>query len=392
MTKHPTRTETSKLLIEDVVEPAPIRSRSFAQVYPQAAKLWTYKKNCGFSPKDFSHCSAVHAWFKCPRGPDHLFQIRLSSMGLAIRNKSWCMGCGFCRGVQTSVTNSLAARYPELAKEWLVEKNGCRPNEISFGASKMAWWKCRQGHQWKARVFHRTTNGTGCPKCRNRGQATIDLSRYPNALKEFDKTKNKGVNPHALPVGVDFYWNCRFNRQHSWEGRFSPTMKPNRCPFCFVKTGTRDNNLKKSHPDLAKQWHTEKNGLIKPTEVTATNRYTAWWKCINGPDHEWQAKIVNRVYGGSGCPFCANKKVSVTNAISTQAPQLVKEWHAKKNGKVGPDQETVKSRKKYWWKCSQCSHEWRTSPYSRAEHLSGCPRCVQLRLVKKLNDERADSI
>src|SRR5262249_10560914 len=29
-----------------------------------------------------------------------------------------------------------------------------------------------------------------------------------------------------------------------------------------------------------------------------------WWKCPNGPDHEWQVKVEHRTRLGSGCPYC----------------------------------------------------------------------------------------
>jgi hypothetical protein len=40
--------------IEDVVEPARVRSQSFAKAYPAAAQMWAYTLNCGFGPEDFS--------------------------------------------------------------------------------------------------------------------------------------------------------------------------------------------------------------------------------------------------------------------------------------------------------------------------------------------------
>ncbi len=70
------RAKKSKV-IEDVIEPAPIRSKSFAYAFPEAARQWLYKKNCGFGPEDFSYGSEVKAWFKCPAAKDHVFQIAI---------------------------------------------------------------------------------------------------------------------------------------------------------------------------------------------------------------------------------------------------------------------------------------------------------------------------
>ncbi|NJL70714.1 MAG: zinc-ribbon domain-containing protein [Candidatus Competibacteraceae bacterium] len=67
-----------KLYIEDVIEPAAVRSQSFAKACPEAASMWLYKRNCGFGPEDFSHGSTVWAWFKCPKGRDHISRLLFS--------------------------------------------------------------------------------------------------------------------------------------------------------------------------------------------------------------------------------------------------------------------------------------------------------------------------
>lgn len=69
--------------------------------------------------------------------------------------------------------NSLAFKYPEIAKEWNFEKNGnLTPDKISWGNGKNVWWKCSKcGHEWKASPNSRTKNTNkygkifGCEKC-----------------------------------------------------------------------------------------------------------------------------------------------------------------------------------------------------------------------------------
>ena len=116
--------------IEDVIEPARVRSVSFAKAYPEAAAMWHYKKNCGFGPEDFSYGSTVRAWFKCPKGKDHLFQVELQVIGRSIKDGTRSQGCGFCYGQRPSVTNNLAKHFPQIAKEWVTKKNGKAPDQI----------------------------------------------------------------------------------------------------------------------------------------------------------------------------------------------------------------------------------------------------------------------
>ena len=372
--------------IEDVIEPSCIRTVSFAKAYPEAATLWDHKRNCGFGPEDFSYASSVRAWFKCPRGKDHKFRAYIISMSRAARNETYSMGCGFCRGLKASVTNNLAQRFPHLAKEWMVTKNGFKPDQISSGSNKKVWWKCKCGNTWKTAIAHRTTSESGCPKC-NLG-SSIDLRDYPEVLLDFDRVKNKGIDPHALPTAGAYFWRCSMVKSHTWVSGFYRTSKQARCPYCTNKKASKENNLKKSHPALAKQWHKSKNKDLKPTDVTSGSSTRAWWQCSQGPDHEWQTKIADRTSYKTGCPFCSLRRTSITNVISTVAPHLVKEWHKTKNGKVKPKNERISSRIKRWWLCSICSHEWQAEPQRRIVRGSGCPRCAAPNSTKYLQKKR----
>jgi hypothetical protein len=368
-------------LIEDATKPGRIRTASFAQAYPEIAALWDFKKNCGFGPEDFAYGSRVHAWFKCPRGKDHKFRAPITSMSTAGKTKVWSTGCGFCRGLKASVTNNLAVKFPHLAKEWMVSKNGYKPDQISSGSSKKAWWKGKCGHIWLTAISNRTSYGTGCPKC-NVG-SPIDLRDYPEALAEFDHKKNKGIDPYVLPTHGTFYWRCSVFPAHTWVAGFARTTKQTRCPYCTNQKGSKENNLKKSHPTLAKQWHLSRNKDRKPADFTSGSNYRAWWCCPKGPDHEWQARIAARAKSNSRCPFCLFRLTSITNVISTAAPHLVPEWHPTRNGKVKPSNERIHSATKRWWLCSKCSHEWQVQPQRRVLLGSGCPQCAKMKNSKK---------
>ncbi|EJS45289.1 hypothetical protein ICG_05980 [Bacillus cereus BAG1X1-3] len=61
------------------------------------------------------------------------------------------------------------------------------------------------------------------------------------------------------------------------------------------------------------------------------------------------------------------------NRLAIRNPELAKQWHETKNGKLTPFQVTVGSNKRAWWKCKE-GHEWETTV-----HQSGlgknCPFC-----------------
>jgi DNA-directed RNA polymerase subunit RPC12/RpoP len=56
-------------------------------------------------------------------------------------------------------------------------------------------------------------------------------------------------------------------------------------------------------------------------------------------------------------------------------PEVSRQWHPTKNGKLDPEQMTAGSGKKVWWKCEK-GHEWQANIYSRTRpNGTGCPYC-----------------
>ena len=60
--------------------------------------------------------------------------------------------------------------------------------------------------------------------------------------------------------------------------------------------------LATTDPDLAKQWHPEKNGRVSPETVRPASFKVYWWQCEKG--HEFQAAPVHRTRMNHPCPGC----------------------------------------------------------------------------------------
>jgi hypothetical protein len=76
-------------------------------------------------------------------------------------------GCPYCSGKKAGSDNSLANRYPEIARQWNYELNkGTTPNNITYGSSKRFWWTCDKDkkHIWRTSPYERK-RGSGCPYC-----------------------------------------------------------------------------------------------------------------------------------------------------------------------------------------------------------------------------------
>ena len=140
-------------------------------------------------------------------------------------------------------------------------------------------------------------------------------------------------------------------------------------------------SLAETHPELAKQWHPTKNGELTPGGVTAVSVKKVWWKCDKADDHEWETSLKSRS-SGSGCLCCASRKVVLSNCLATLNPDLAKEWHPTKNGKLTPFDVTHGVDKKVWWKCKKVDdHEWEASVASRSNG-TGCACCRGFKAVK----------
>ena len=205
---------------------------------------------------------------------------------------------------------SLADKQPEIAKQWAYDLNApLSPEHFRHKSNKIVWWRCEQGHTWKVSINNRTQHGTGCASC-----------------------------------------------------------PPER-----VVTVTKDWNLAAVFPDLANEWHPEKNGDLRPEGVRPKSNQKVWWLCGNG--HEWQTGVNNRA-GGSGCPYCYGRFPTKENNLASKFPELLPEWDAEKNEGLDPADFTPHVNKKVWWRCEK-GHSWRGVIANRTLQNSGCPHCAR---------------
>ena len=195
----------------------------------------------------------------------------------------------------------------KLRKEWAADLNTEVPSSILSYSTQKVWWRCEKGHEWQAQVNSRTGVGSGCPYCSGR------------------------------------------------------------------KPVAGETDLATTNPELAKEWHPERNGGLTPSDVSGGSTKQVWWRCENG--HEWQTKVAFRARQGSGCPYCSGRNPIVGETdLATTNPELLKEWHTERNGDLRPCDVSAGSGKKVWWRC-ELGHEWQAFVYYRARQGGSCPAC-----------------
>lgn len=332
---------------------------------------WHPDKNSGLAPGDLSFGSRKMVWWRCPDG--HEWQSPPYSR--VARNN----GCPYCAGTKVAPGRDLASLYPEVALDWHPTKNGkYTPDQFLPGSHRSAWWQCRRGHEWKA-VIKSRVEGNGCPVCANKvaqpGENDLETCA-PLLAKQWHPTKNGPLTPDQVVCGSTrkVWWRCE--QGHEWQAEVYSRTSGNGCPVCsgkMILPGVND--LKTLDPELAGQWHPEKNGRLEPSRVSVYSNKRVWWRCKLG--HEWQCAISARTAGRSGCPYCAGRKVLAGfNDLKTVQPLVAAQWHPTLNGTLEPTMVTAGSNKRVWWRCSD-GHEWKSVIYSRTgAKKCGCPVCA----------------
>jgi uncharacterized Zn-finger protein len=263
-----------------------------------------------------------------------------------------------------------------LAEEWHPIKNGTLTSkDVKPNSNIKVWWLCKNnGHEWEASINNRNS-GHGCPYCSGRFASTENCLAIinPKLAKEWHPTKNGNLTPKDVTPssGKKVWWLCK-DRGHVWEASVNDRNAGRGCPYCAGKRVCEDNCLQTLNPLLAEEWHPTKNGTLTPKDIVPGSNKKVWWLC-KYRGHVWEADVEKR-NAGTGCPYCAGKRVCEDNCLQTLNPLLAEEWHPTKNGNLTPKDVTPSSGKKVWWLCKKKRHEWKTYIYSRNAG-TGCPYC-----------------
>jgi hypothetical protein len=277
----------------------------------------------------------------------------------------------------------LPERHPEIAATWCYEKNcGFGPEDFSYGSGIYAWWVCPTCKlSWQTKIATRTSSEANCPYCASNAVADFNSleEKFPQVAKEWHVQKNKKLTASQVTAksGQVVWWQCVKDAKHEWKSPVScRTTREVECPFCSGRRVSGTNSLKAMSPKLAREWHPNKNGKLKPADVTSKSKHKVWWRCADDERHEWEADPFARWHYGNGCPYCVGKRVNKSNSLATLLPELAKQWHDK-NRLLTPNDVTIGSGKLVWWKCSKNpKHSFQATVIKRALHSRDCPYCA----------------
>ncbi len=355
-------------------------TNSLAARFPQVAAELDSDRNDGLTADQIVAGSNRKLWWRCTAGPDHQWQAT------ANRRTSQGTGCPACAGYQLSVTNSLAARFPQIAAELDMDSNdGLTGDQIVAGSTRKVWWQCIKGddHRWQTTIDNRTSGGHGCPCCAGRKPSTTNslAALFPQIAAQLDRERNDGLTGERIVAGSNrkVWWQCPEAADHRWRTTVSNrTGLGHGCPCCAGLQASVTNSLAARFPVIAAQLDPDRNNGLTADQIVAGTHLRVWWRCPIAADHLWQASVVDRTRAGHGCPGCSGRQASVTNSLAARFPAIAAQLDPDRNNGLTADQIVAgSSSMKVWWRCPVADdHRWQATPGSRTGGGNGCPACA----------------
>lgn len=360
---------------------------SLAEKRPDLAKEWNYEKNGNLRPEDVTVNSHKKVWWKLPYDVPMDYEVKklrgkhFEFEWMAIIHSRQKCSCPFLSGRAVfSGFNDLQTMNPMLAKQWNYVKNkNLKPTQVTANSGLKVWWCLPYDDpitgkhfdfEWTDSIAHRNS-GRGCPYLS--GQAVWegfnDLKTInPKLAAQWHPTKNGNLKPTQVTANTErkvwwlFSYDDPITRKHfdfEWQASIlNRNSGRSNCPYLSGKLVLEGfNDLQTINPELAAQWHPNKNGDLKPIQVSVSTMKKVWWLFPyddpvtgNHYNFEWQASISSRNNRGTCCPYLSGKKVFTGfNDLSTINPKVASQWHPTKNGNLKPTQVPANSNKKVWW-------------------------------------------
>lgn len=298
----------------------PSAGASLADLHPAITDEWHPAKNGQLKAFDVKVGSNRRIWWKCRRCSHEW----LAAVAGRVRGTG-CPICGVERSAESKRTPqsgaSLADRFPAVCDEWHPIKNApLTPTAVKAGSSQRVWWRCTQcSHEYIAAVTDRT-QGRGCRECGrlktinarrkpSPGMSLADL--HPLIAREWHPTRNQplAASDHKCGSHTQVWWQCG-ECHNEWRASINKRVAGRGCPACGRKRSAagrrrprQGQSLADLYPSIAAEWHSERNGLLRPGDVRKTSLTRVWWKC-GCCNHEWQTPVGKRT-AGHGCRMCA---------------------------------------------------------------------------------------
>lgn len=334
---------------------------------------WDWEENdrCELDPKKLTLGSGKKANWVCTKGHKWVASI--------VNRTGKGLGCPYCSNKRILPGyNDLQSQRPDLMADWDYEANTLDPSAVAVKSSKTAAWICPKGHKYNKAIYKRAA-GEGCPSCAKALRTSFPeqcfffyiKKVYPDAINSYREIFDNGMELDifipSVKTGIEYdgvFWHDQSGL--SREEKKYHICKENHIRLFRIKEG--------SFTDFADNadriWFIPQKCDYQLLDFYITDllKHLIFWPA-NLPD-------VNVTRDKP--EILEFKTLRFEDSLAALHPEIAKEWHPSKNGKLTPDLFIPGSSEIAWWLCPKCGNEWQASIVNRTKG-HGCDICATSR-------------
>ena len=353
------------------------RNKLFEE-YPKFINEIDFNKNtlndiknitCGSGKKISWICELGHKYEQSPAN-----KIKGKGCPVCSNNKVWM-------GFNDLETWCKKNGRTQILEDWDYNKNLVLPNQVSYGSSKKIWFKCHIcGYEWQTVINSRTYQHSDCKMCSRRMSSSFPeqcifyyISRY---FKDAINGDRKVLDGRELDIWIP---SLKFAIEYDGKKWHSD----------FLKDLEKDKLCKEKGIVLYRVREKGNKSLETKNSVSFEYDYEDW---------NTLSMIIKKILTDIGVKngdvnilrdeYTIKEnyyKKSLDSSLEKLYPELAKEWHPTKNGKITPDLVVAETHDNYYWICRN-GHTYKASPKNRIRMKSGCPYCAGKKVLKGFND------
>ena len=357
---------------------------------PRLRKEWSKKNNIPVHLA-LSHIDTKKYWWNCSicQG-EYLCSIPI--------RREVIDSCPYCNDEQPlKGYNTISDIHPELTSYWS-SKNTQKIDEITLSEAKNKKyiWLCDccnlEFNEKLSIVLDKFSNINNrelkkiCPYCNKKIPKPEESLGYKKPFLKSEWLENiNGDIYNVFSNSNDIIeWICR-KCHRNYKAKISNRAEDDKCcPYCSNRKLIKGiNDLATTHPHLIKEWSSLNDRQL--SYLTNKSSYKAWWNC-SVCSNTYQQVVSQKFTSKISCPYCRKAKIlKGFNDLPTTHPWLLKEWSTSNDR----DFSSLMCNSNYraWWKCSECSREYRQTVKKKIlMNISCCLYCQKNKVLKGFND------
>ena len=286
-----------------------------ATTHPQLAKEWHPTKNMPLTPEQVTYGKGKKVWWVCSEGHEYPATI--------LHRASGGTNCPICNsGRQTSFAEQAVYYYvqkvfPDAINRYTDIFDKGMELDIYIPSMKL-------GIEYDGMAWHKADKLSREKKkysiCKENGIRLLRLMEKPpenGILTTADESLTIGDGPmhekkHLAKViyflldRIDPESNPLTRKKTIFHSRVDINLDRDEAEIRKYMTTIKEGSFGDIYPELARDWHPDRNGDITPYKVKPHSDIKVWWVCPQC-GNEYFATVGHRT-SGSGCPECGRMK------------------------------------------------------------------------------------